>query len=150
MTNQRSLLSTYRLLLHLYPPAFRKRFAPEMLELAEAAELSEWPLIFGDTSVAIIRCWLEGSPSTAALTEPNAYLALGGSPVKSVGLLQGLLLSIAIIAGLTYINDRWPPACPLKGAPLLTRIVERPPARSPAAEPRPHVSDRASLQRARK
>jgi hypothetical protein len=61
MNIRRGLLGTYRLLLQLYPPEFRKRFAPEMLELAEAAEAREWPLIFGDTSVAIIRCWTEGS-----------------------------------------------------------------------------------------
>ena len=145
MTNQH-LLSTYRLLLYLYPPAFRKRFAPEMLELAEAAEPNEWPLIFGDTGVAIIRCWLEGSPSTAALAEPNAYLALGGSPVKNVRLLHGFLLSIAIIVGLTYVNDRWPPPCQGPRVPLLTRIVGEPPAKPRAAEPRPRVPDRSSLQ----
>jgi hypothetical protein len=52
MSTRLCLLWAYRCLLQLYPPAFRKRFAVEMLELAEAAEPREWPLIFGDTSVA--------------------------------------------------------------------------------------------------
>ena len=80
MTTQRSFLFGYRLLLQLYPDAFRRRFASEMLELAEAAEPTEWPLIFGDTSVAIIRCWFEGTRSAAVIAEPNAYLSLGGPP----------------------------------------------------------------------
>ena|SRR5438270_712152 len=109
MKAQRALLLAYRLLLQLYPPGFRKRFAPEMLELAEAAEPADWLLMFGDTSVAIIRCWLEGSPSIAVAAETNAYRPLGGSPVGALALLQGIVLSIVIIVGLCYSNYRWPP-----------------------------------------
>jgi hypothetical protein len=108
MSTRRCLLCIYRLLLRLYPAEFRKRFAAEMLELAEAAEPNEWPLIFGDTSVAIVRCWLVGGPSTVAAAEPDAYLALGESSVRGWGLLQGLVLSIAIIGGLWYANYRAP------------------------------------------
>src|SRR5207245_3361588 len=104
MKAQRSLLLGYRLLLQLYPAAFRRRFASEMLELAEAAKPTEWPLIFSDTSVAIIRCWFEGTRSTAVLAEPNAYLSLGESPVSGLELIQGLVLSIAIIVGVCYVN----------------------------------------------
>jgi hypothetical protein len=32
MNTQRLFLGSYRMLLQLYPPAFRKRFAAEMLE----------------------------------------------------------------------------------------------------------------------
>ena len=81
-----------------------------MLELAEAAKPTEWPLIFSDTSVAIIRCWFEGTRSTAVLAEPNAYLSLGESPVSGLELIQGLVLSIAIIVGLCYVNHRWAPS----------------------------------------
>src|SRR5208282_2713844 len=105
MNFQRFWLSAYRLLLLLYPSAFRKRFALEMLEIAESAEVAEWPLILGDTSVAILRCWFEGSPSTAALAEPNAYLALGESPVRRWGFLQGFVLTLAILVGLCYFSD---------------------------------------------
>ena len=79
MTLRRCLLCTYRLLLQLYPYAFRQRFAPEMLELAEAADPDEWPLIFSDTSLAIVRCWLKPSATTSTLApaEQDAYLALG-------------------------------------------------------------------------
>jgi hypothetical protein len=81
MSLRRCLLSTYRLLLLLYPYAFRQRFAPEMLELAEAAEADEWPLIFSDTSLAIVRCWLKppATSSTLAPAAQDAYLALGES-----------------------------------------------------------------------
>jgi hypothetical protein len=43
MKIQSCLLFVYRLMLVCYPPSFRKRFAPEMLELAAAAEATEWP-----------------------------------------------------------------------------------------------------------
>ena len=129
MNIQRCLLCTYSLLLQLYPPAFRKRFAPEMLELAEAAAPAEWPLIFGDTSVAIVRCWLEGSSSAAMVAEPNAYLPLGGFPVRASGVLHGFVLSTAIIVGLCYVGYRWPPPCQSRGH-LLTRIVPPPQAKA--------------------
>lgn len=101
------LLCVYRFLLLLYPPAFRKRFALEMLELVAAAEPGEWPLILGDTSVAIIRCWLTpAAASSAALPSgQNAYLALGESALPASRLLQGLALSIAIIIGLCYLGS---------------------------------------------
>ena len=101
------LLFTYRVLLQLYPPAFRRRFAPEMLELAEAAEPAEWPLILGDTSVGIVRCWLEPPPAgpTVAPSGQDAYLALGGSPLPASRLLQGFVLSMAIIVGLCYAGS---------------------------------------------
>ncbi len=107
MNIQRCLLWTYRFLLQLYPPAFRKRFATEMLELAEAAELDEWPLIFGDTSVGILRCWLTpaAASSAAAPAGPDAYLALGASALTASRLLQGCALSMAIIVGLCYVGS---------------------------------------------
>jgi hypothetical protein len=121
MRIQRCVLCTYGLLLRMYPSAFRKRFASEMLELVGAAEFREWPLIFADTSVAIVRCWFEGSPSTARLTEPNAYMSLGGSSLRNLGL--GFVLSAAIIAGLAYVGR----PSPCSGtSPLLTHAVAPP------------------------
>src|SRR5215471_10372622 len=109
MTTRRWFLSTYRLALQLYPPAFRKRFAPEMLELAASAEPGEWPLFFADTGVAIVRCWVEGSPSTVAVAEPNAYVPLGSGAALSVsGLVKGLALSLAVTLGLCYAIYVWP------------------------------------------
>jgi hypothetical protein len=101
------LLFTYRCLLQLYPPAFRQRFALEMLELAEAAEPTEWPLILGDTSVAIVRCWLgpARTSSTVVPAVPGAYLALGESALSPSRLLQGLVLSTAIILGICYAGS---------------------------------------------
>ncbi|HZW81673.1 MAG TPA: hypothetical protein VFF50_14455 [Candidatus Deferrimicrobiaceae bacterium] len=124
MRIQRCVLCTYGLLLRMYPSAFRKRFASEMLELVGAAELREWPLIFADTSVAIVRCWFEGSPSTAALSEPNAYMSLGGSSLRNLGL--GFVLSTAIMAGLAYMGYRSSPPCTGTSpgtSPLLTHVV---------------------------
>ncbi|PYV61237.1 MAG: hypothetical protein DMG95_12670 [Acidobacteria bacterium] len=109
---RRCFLFAYRLLLQLYPPTFRHRFGAEMIELAEACEPNEWPLIFGDTSIAIVRCWIEGTHSPAAVTEPNAYVPIGESPVKVFGVLRGVVLTVAILAGVAYVNYRWPPPCP--------------------------------------
>src|SRR5215470_19419516 len=111
MSIHRGLLLAYGFLLQLYPPAFRRRFGEEMLEVAEGAEPSEWPLIFGDTSLAILRCWLKGSPSTVGLVDPDAYLALGESRPRPSRLLPGLAISIAIIGASCYAGYRWPPPC---------------------------------------
>jgi hypothetical protein len=107
MSMRAGLLWAYRSLLQLYPAAFKKRFATEMLELAEAAEPAEWPLIFGDTSVAIVRCWLDpaASPSAAASAGQDAYLALGESGLSASRLFQGLVLSTAILIGLCYFGS---------------------------------------------
>jgi hypothetical protein len=124
---QRGLLRAYGFLLQLYPPAFRRRFGGEMLEVAAAAEPSDWPLIFGDTSVSILRCWWEGSPSTVAVVDPDAYLAIGESRPNISGLLHGLAISIVIIVGMCYVIYRWPPPC--QGTQtVLTRIVDPTPA----------------------
>jgi hypothetical protein len=132
MNTRQCMLGAYRLMLQFYPPAFRQRFAPEMMELAEAAPPIEWPLIFRDTGVAIVRCWLEGSPSTAVSAEPDAYVPLGGSPVRSFGL--GFVLSTVIIVSLAYVGYRWPPACP-SAPPLLTHLATPPQATAHPAEP---------------
>jgi|SRR5580693_4033120 hypothetical protein len=104
---QIAMLWAYRLLLQLYPPAFRQRFAPEMLQFAEAAETDEWPLIFGDTSVAIVRCWLQPATTNSAAVPAgrDAYLAVGESALSASRVLQGLVLSMAIIAGLCYFGS---------------------------------------------
>lgn len=125
MRIRRWVLFTYGFLLRMYPSAFRKRFALEMLELVGAAELREWPLIFADTSVAIVRCWFEGSPSTARLTEPNAYRSLGGSSLTNFGL--GFVLSTTIMAGFAYMAYRWPPPCS-GTSPLITHVGAPPEA----------------------
>jgi hypothetical protein len=130
MTMQRGLLLAYGFLLQLYPRAFRRRFGDEMLEVAEAAEPGEWALIFGDTSVAILRCWWEGSPSTAAVADPDAYLAIGESRASPSRLLPGLAISVVIIVGMVYAGYRWPPPCQ-GSSTVLTRIVDPIPASMP-------------------
>jgi hypothetical protein len=106
---RRCLLFSYRILLAAYPPAFRRRFAAEMLELASSVELSEWPLIFKDTGLAIVRCWLEPAPADAAV-EPDAahgylFSSLGKSALPASRLLQGLVLSTVIILSLFYFGS---------------------------------------------
>jgi len=107
MSMRLCLLWAYRFLLQMYPPAFRKRFAPEMLELAEAAQPDEWPLIFSDTGLAIVRCWLQpaAASSTLAPATQDAYLALGESALTPSRFLLGFVLSTAIIAGLCYAGS---------------------------------------------
>jgi hypothetical protein len=112
MTFQRGFLFAYRLLLQFYPSAFKRRFGEEMLALAAACESNEWPLIFGDTTVAIVRCWIEGTHSAALVAEPNPYLSLGESPVRLSRILQGMIIFVSMIAGVAYVNHRWPPPCP--------------------------------------
>jgi hypothetical protein len=119
------LLCAYRILLVFYPPSFRRRFAPEMLELAALADIDEWPLIFGDTSVGIVRCWLEGTRSTATVAEPNAYVPLRESPIRAAVFVPGLLFSIVIVAGWSYVNSQWPPPCP-NSVHIVTRVVDPP------------------------
>jgi hypothetical protein len=111
------LLRAYSLLLRLYPSPFRRRFAAEMLELAAAAEPREWPLILGDTTLAILRFRL--SPAVAMFDEAPAHIgaldsypALGDSPLSVVRLLQGFVLAAAILVGLWYISSLryWEPA----------------------------------------
>lgn len=128
MSSRRGFLLGYRLLLRLYPPAFRERFAPEMLQLAEAADHTEWPLIFSDTGIAIVRSWFEGTHSTALLPEPNPFLSLSESSVRPSRILQGMVLFFAIIAGVVYINHRWPGPCPnglFSDSPPSTHIAQR-------------------------
>lgn len=123
MNIRNCLLYAYRILLEFYPASFRRRFAPEMLELAAAAEISEWPLIFGDTGVGIVRCWIEGTHSTATFTETNAYMPVGDSPIRATVFIPGLILSIVIVAGWSYANYQWPPPCP-NGVHAVMRVVE--------------------------
>jgi hypothetical protein len=125
MNIRKCFLCAYRILLAFYPASFKRRFAPEMLELAAAAEIDEWPLIFGDTSVGVVRCWLEGTHSTAAVAEPNAYVPLRESPIRASVFISGLVLSIAIVAGWSYANSQWPPPCP-NGVHHVTRVVDPP------------------------
>ena len=75
--------------------------------MAEAAEPREWPLIFGDTTVAIVRCWLQPARTSSTLVPAgqDAYLALAGFGLTALRLLQGLLLSTAIIVGLCYAGS---------------------------------------------
>jgi|SRR5947209_20131216 len=119
---RRSFLYAYRALLYLYPSSFKKRFAFEMLQLAESAEPAEWPLIFCDTSLAVVRRWLQGTRSTPALAEAGAYVPLGASRISASVFLPGLVLSIMIITGFAYVNYRWPPPCP-NTIHHVTRIV---------------------------
>jgi hypothetical protein len=101
------LLIIYRFLLYLYPSAFRHRFAAEMMQLASEAEPAEWPLIFGDTSAAIVRRWFEPSSASAsaASAAPDAYLPIGGSALTALRLFQGLALALVILLGLSYIGS---------------------------------------------
>jgi hypothetical protein len=101
------LLFGYRFLLYFYPYAFRRRFQTEMMQLAAEAAPGEWPMILGDTSLAIVRSWLE-PPSPREIvspTRPDAYVAVGGSALRTSRLLLGLALSLSIILGLCYAGS---------------------------------------------
>ncbi|HKW17781.1 MAG TPA: hypothetical protein VJO35_09760 [Terriglobales bacterium] len=105
------MLGAYSILLRLYPESFRERFGEEMLQVAGAAEPAEWPFIFGDTGVAIARCWIEGTHSTVPTAPEDAYVPLGGTSVRASGLLPGLVLSVLVVAGLFYASFGGPSPC---------------------------------------
>ena len=137
MNMRRCLLFSYQILLATYPPAFRRRFAAEMLELASSAELSEWPLIFRDTGLAIVRCWLETAPTDAAV-EPDAahgylFSSLGKSALPASRLLQGLVLSTVIGLGLCYfVSLAYRPSPDPNPSVCVQRAQTAVPARTPA------------------
>lgn len=93
------LLFAYRQVLRLYPAEFRERFGEEMMEIAGAAEFSEWPLIFGDTSITIARSWIRPSAlrPVAAGAVAGQYLSIGESPVNPAKLLQGLGIATIVV-----------------------------------------------------
>lgn len=133
MTVRRWVLCAYRCLLCLYPSAFRKRFGAEMLQLAEAAEPTEWPLIFGDTSLGILRGWLQVAAADATLlsAEPVSYLGLGESRLTGLRLVQGFVLSVAIIVG----------GCCVSSIPSLWRFPDYPVCKDFPAEHAPLGKD---------
>ena len=146
MNIRNCLLYAYRVLLGFYPASFRRRFAPEMLELAAAAEITEWPLIFSDTGVGIVRCWIEGTHSTATIAEANAYLPLREPPIRAAVFIPGLILSIVIVAGWSYVNYQWPPPCP-NGVHVVVRVVEPPQIAVGSGKLRPNPPGRESSAR---
>jgi hypothetical protein len=107
MTVQGLVLSAYRCLLWLYPSAFRKRFGTEMLQLAEAMEPTDWPLIFKDTCLGILRAWVQVAAADATLlsAEPVSYLGLGESRLTGLRLVQGFVLSVAILVGAWCVDS---------------------------------------------
>jgi hypothetical protein len=116
MRTRRVFLAGYRHLLQLYPREFRVRFASEMMECAEAAETADWPLILGDTSLAIVRSWMESAfiGGSSAIPAGSAYLELGESGLSASRLLQGFALSVALALCLCYVSSfrvwRLPPS----------------------------------------
>lgn len=126
MTLRNCLLFTYRALLWLYPPEFRQRFAPEMAQLVEASEPAEWPLMFGDTALAVVRCWFSGTRSVA-LAENNPYVPVGSARISASVLIPGLVLSLITLAGWSYVENRWPPPCP-DTIQIVTRVADPAPA----------------------
>lgn len=99
MTIRPTLLFAYRQILRLYPAHFRERFGEEMMEIADAAEFSDWPVIFGDTSITIARSWMRSSAlrPVAAGTVAGQYLSIGESPVNPAKLLQGLGIATIVV-----------------------------------------------------
>jgi hypothetical protein len=141
MNTQRALLTAYRFLLLLYPATFRNRFAPEMLDLAAAAEPSEWPLILGDTSFAIMRCWFNPeAPSSAAVPAAGTYLAIGESSLRPLRLFQGFVLSVLIVFGLWYIDSQFPAPPPCRE--ISTELVSPPPTirNAKPSQPKTHAN----------
>ena len=106
MNIRRCLLFSYRILLNFYPYAFRERFASDMMQMAAEAAPADWPLILGDTGLAIVRTWLHPAhPASVGATGQDAYVAIGGSPLSAPRLIQGLALALVLILGLSYAGS---------------------------------------------
>jgi hypothetical protein len=117
MKIRRALVFAYSNLLRLYPAALGQRFAAEMLEIAESADLSEWPLIFTDTTVAIVRSWLETPLSRGTGSDP--YLPLEQLPMKPWKLVQGFALAATLVLWTCYVSTQnvWKlPSCHTDGS----------------------------------
>src|SRR5215831_1970237 len=104
---KRCSIYAYRCLLALYPSDFRKRFGAEMMEIAEAAEPSEWLLIFADTSLAILRSRLKLTTAdrTIVCAGPVGYLALAESRLPAARLIQAVILLVAIMLAACYVDS---------------------------------------------
>jgi D-alanyl-D-alanine carboxypeptidase len=75
--------SLYRLLLKLHPPAFRQRFAAEMLWIFdEAAAAQGVPRLFADAFVSLLRQWVARPESWHMPLAAAATPASGGSPTS--------------------------------------------------------------------
>ena len=97
----------FRCLLQFYPADFRKRFGAEMMEIAEAAEPSEWPRIFADTTLGILRSRLQPTTEdrTVVCAGPVGYLAVGESRLTAVRMIQALILFVAIMLAACYVDS---------------------------------------------
>ena len=105
MKLQQVLLSAYSALLQLYPSSFKKRFAAEMLEVAQAAEPTDWLFFLCDTTASVLQSWLEVATTGAtAPAEPDGYLALGDSRLTAARLAQVFVLSVVILLAACYIS----------------------------------------------
>src|SRR5215470_1927554 len=94
------LLRCYRALLQLYPENFKTQFAAEMLEIAEAARIDEWRLIVTDTSIGILRSWMQWFTDDATQAmDRNGYFRVEVGRLPLFRLLQGFLVSGVIIVG---------------------------------------------------
>lgn len=99
-------LVAYRVLLRLYPRAFRQRFCEEMLEIAAVADASEWPLIVSDTAVAIVRSRITSPAAPSRAISQDEYLPVGEWPTKAARLFQGFALATALVLGACYVSTQ--------------------------------------------
>jgi len=98
-----TLRSLYALLLLLHPPAFRRRFAAEMLNIFEEAPLALAPSLFVDGIASLVRQWvLRSKPWKPAGAILGACLQLlaGGLIFLIIGREDQVSASIPDAAGI--------------------------------------------------
>ena len=115
--------SAYSWLLRLHPPAFRERFADEMMATFEEASEKQQSVfgLFGDCFVSLSRQWLfrpnswrAAVPEAAFATSPQLKLfAWERINVSSSGLpagrwMQGSFISLAVFAGAWLMASQMP------------------------------------------
>lgn len=122
------LLFTYREMLRLYPANFKEHFADEMVEIATAARLKEWPLIFCDTGIGVVRSWLFADSSES--NGQGVLLQLPTSAVRPFQLIEGFVLAIMLVLAASCLSTQtvWNlPSCHTDGscAPVIASQIAR-------------------------
>jgi hypothetical protein len=98
--------TAYKFLLRLHPPAFRRRFAAEMLWIFdEAAETSGAPALLTDGFISLIRQWVLRSGSW-----------------KLAGAIIGASLQVTA-GGLIWLASGHTPAAPNGADPAMTSFI---------------------------
>src|SRR5437879_829331 len=103
----------YRWLLCLHPPAFRRRYAEEMMWIFDEAAAQGVASLFADALVSLTRQWVMRSASSKPVTRVTAlrqfsdfvpiFLVFDVALPKVSALIQGSVISFGLLSGVCLI-----------------------------------------------